>query len=674
MKKTTLLVIVSVILAMSSGKAATVNFESGPLRYTIDTESATAEVTGLAKYETIYDLVIPDYIEYNGNQYPVTSIKERAFSSNSYLKGSLTIGNSVTSIGYGAFSVCSGFTGSLTIGNSVTSIGDWAFSLSSGFTGSLTIGDSVTTIGRSAFYGCSGFTGSLTIPNSVTSIGREAFVDCSGFTGSLTIPNLVISIGDLAFCGCSGFTGSLTISNSVTSIGECTFSGCSGFTGSLTIPNSVTSIGMNAFWNCSGFTGSLTIPNSVTSIGMSAFWNCSGFTGSLTIGDSVTTIGALAFWDTKFTDVTSLAEKPADAGVSSFNGLYDYPLYVPEESINRYKNATAWENFEYINPISISVTSISLNKSELELFVGEEETLIATLEPESSTAEVIWSVKEEYQNIISVDSEGKVTALAAGEAIVEATAGSVTATCKVTVTPVPASSVTLNVQDITLLVGATDKLTATVSPENVTNKAITWSSDNESIATVDADGNVTAVAVGVANITAKCGDATATCKVTVNPVPASSVTLNVQDITLLVGATDKLTATVSPENVTDPVITWSSDNESIATVDTDGNVTAVAVGVANITATCGDVTATCKVTVNPVSASSVTLNVRDITLLVGATDKLTATVSPENVTDKVITWTSDNESIATVDADGNVTAVSVGVANITATCGYATAT
>ncbi|MDE6037075.1 MAG: Ig-like domain-containing protein, partial [Duncaniella sp.] len=482
------------------------------------------------------------------------------------------------------------------------------------------------------------------------------------------------SIGDYAFNDCSGFTGSLTIGNSVVSIGDWAFTRCSGFTGSLTIPNSVTSIESGAFYGCSGLTGSLTIPNSVTSIGESAFCNCSGFTGSLTIGNSVTTIGNWAFQGTKFTAVTSLAEKPAEAKSYTFYGLYDSPLYVPEESINRYKNATEWKKFKYINPISISATSISLNKSELVLYVGEEETLIATLEPESSTAEVIWSVKEEYQNIISVDSKGKVTALAAGEAIVEAKAGTVSATCKVTVNPVPASSVTLNVQDITLLVGATDKLTATVSPENVTDKAIAWSSDNEAIATVDADGNVIAVAVGVANITATCGSVSATCKVTVNPVPASSVTLNVQDITLLVGATDKLTATVSPENVTNPVITWSSDNEAIATVDADGNVTAVAVGVANITATCGDVTATCKVTVNPVPVSSVTLNVQDITLLVGATDKLTATVSPANVTDKVITWTSDNESIATVDADGKVTAVAVGVANITATCGNVSAT
>ena len=527
----------------------------------------------------------------------VTSIGVQAFYGCSGFTGSLTIPNSVTTIEREVFYGCSEFTGSLTIPNSVTSIGQGAFYRCSGFTGSLTIPNSVTSIGERAFQYCSGFTGSLTIPNSVTTIGSRVFADCSGFTGSLTIPNSVTSIGGYAFGNCSGFTGSLTIPNSVTTIESGAFQFCSGFTGTLTIGNSVTTIGYRAFYECSGFTGSLTIGNSVTTIEREAFGNCSGFTGSLTIGNSVTTIGYGAFDDTKFTAVTSLAEKPADASGLSFYGLYDSPLYVPKESITEYKNATGWKNFKYINPISISATSISLNKSELVLNIGEEETLIATMEPESSTAEVIWSVKEEYQNIISVDSEGKVTALAAGEAIVEATAGGVTATCKVTVNPVTASSVTLNVQDITLLVGATDKLTATVSPENVTNPVITWSSDNESIATVDAEGNVTAVAVGVANITAICGDVTAICKVTVNPVPASSVTLNVQDITLLVGATDKLIATVSPENVTNPVITWASDNESIATVDADGNVTAIAVGVANITAKCGDVSATCKVTV-----------------------------------------------------------------------------
>ncbi len=161
-----------------------------------------------------------------------------------------------------------------------------------------------------------------------------------------------------------------------------------------------------------------------------------------------------------------------------------------------------------------------------------------------------------------------------------------------------ASEILLSVEDMTLLVGQSDKLSATVQPDNVTDKTITWTSDNAAVATVDEDGTVTAVSVGVANITATCGTATATCKVTVNPVTASEILLSVEDMTLLVGQSDKLSATVKPDNVTDKAVTWTSDNTAVATVDEDGTVTAVSVGVANITATCGSATATCKVTVN----------------------------------------------------------------------------
>ena len=135
------------------------------------------------------------------------------------------------------------------------------------------------------------------------------------------------------------------------------------------------------------------------------------------------------------------------------------------------------------------------------------------------------------------------------------------------------------------------------------------------------------------------------------------IILSTQDLELFVGDKEKITATVLPENTTDKTVTWTSDNETIAAVSADGTVTAVSVGIANITATCGDATATCKVTVNPVSASGITLSAQDMILLVGQTDKLTATVLPENTTDKTVTWTSDNETIAAVSADGTVTAV-----------------
>ena len=738
-----------------SSWSAIVTVDKDNIRYTVDLETNEAEVYGpVSSSTTITNLVIPDYIEYEEAQIPVTSIRDYAFSSNKNLRGSLTIGDNVQTIGERAFASCSGFNSSLTIGDNVQTIGNYAFYSCSGFTGSLTIGDNVLTIGEFAFEDCSGFKGSLTIGDNVRTIGDRAFDGCSGFTGPLRIPMSVYSIGELAFRNCKSLTGSLTIPNSVLIMGEgafehcssfngsliipdfideipaATFIGCSGFTGNLNIPDNVRNIGAYAFSDCSGLTGSLTIGDNVQSIGNSAFSHCSGFTGSLTIGDNVQSIGNSAFsYCSGFTGELIIPESVKEIGSGCFascdklsslvitssntvinyqafqcHGLetitclgtippkciygaigsmkveyvfspiiYDKPLYVPAESINLYKNATEWEKFKYINPISIEATAISLNKTELNLLIGQEEILIATLTPEDATTEIVWST-DDSNSIISVDQNGKVTALAVGEATVKATAGDVSATCKVTVNPVVASSITLNVQDMTLLVGQSDKLTATVTPENTSDKTIAWKSDNEAIAPVGTDGTVTAVSVGVANITATCGEATATCKVTVNPVVASSVTLNVQDMTLLVGQSDKLTATVTPENTTDKTVTWKSDNEAVATVGTDGTVTAVSVGTANITATCGEATATCKVTVNPVAASSVTLNVQDMTLLVGQTDKLTATVTPENTTDKTITWKSDNEAVATVGTDGTVTAVSVGVANITATCGKATAT
>ena len=228
----------------------------------------------------------------------------------------------------------------------LTTIAENAFEYCSNLSGSLYIPDSVSSIGWRAFSGCSGFTGSLTIPNSVTSIGVEAFFGCRGFNGNLTIPNSVTTIGHFAFAGCSGFTGSLTIPNSVTSIGADAFFGCSGFNGNLTIPNSVTSIGASAFSGCSGFNGNLTIPNSVTSIDAYAFRGCSGFNGNLTIPNSVTSIGAFAFADCSgFSELMMFGTIPPTLGSSAFNES-DFPIYVPYESLNDYKTATIWSDYE----------------------------------------------------------------------------------------------------------------------------------------------------------------------------------------------------------------------------------------------------------------------------------------------------------------------------------------
>ena len=306
----------------------------------------------------------------------VTSIGDRAFDQCSGLT-SVTIPNSVTTIGEEVFGNCSRLNSVIvdknngtydsrdncnaiiktstnklivgckntTIPNSVTSIGDRAFYGCSELT-SVTIPNSVTSIGESAFYGCSGLTSAI-IGNSVKSIGESAFDSCSGLT-SVTIGNSVKSIGEGAFRYCSGLT-SVTIPNSVTFIGEDAFSDCSGLT-SVTIGNSVTSIGQEAFCGCSGLT-SVTIPNAVISIGYGAFSDCSGLT-SVTIGNSVTSIGEIAFYGCSgLTKLVSLAVKPPSCGYEALRDIDKTAcrLFVPEESVNKYKTADQWEEFLYIS-------------------------------------------------------------------------------------------------------------------------------------------------------------------------------------------------------------------------------------------------------------------------------------------------------------------------------------
>jgi len=164
---------------------------------------------------------------------------------------------------------------------------------------------------------------------------------------------------------------------------------------------------------------------------------------------------------------------------------------------------------------------------------------------------------------------------------------------------VAVSSVSLDKTSLSLTEGESATLAATVKPDNATNKTVTWSSSNASVASVDASGKVTAVAEGTATITAKAGDKTATCTVTVKKkvVAVSSVSLDKTSLELTVGETATLVATVIPDRATEKTVSWSSSSSSVATVDASGKVTAVAKGTATITAKAGGKTAICTVTV-----------------------------------------------------------------------------
>uniref|UniRef100_UPI001A9A580C Ig-like domain-containing protein n=1 Tax=Clostridium akagii TaxID=91623 RepID=UPI001A9A580C len=194
-----------------------------------------------------------------------------------------------------------------------------------------------------------------------------------------------------------------------------------------------------------------------------------------------------------------------------------------------------------------------------------------------------------------------------------------------TPTPVPfinnitnVASVALNKPTDTLTVGSTDTLTATVSPSNATNKAVTWTTSDSKVVSVDTTGKITAVSAGAATITATTADGnkTGTCTVTVNNivvVPVTSVVLNKTTDALIIGNSDLLVATVVPSNATNQAVAWSSSNPAVAEVDATGKVTAVSAGTSNITATTvdGAKTSTCAITVvNPsiVSIDDITTN------------------------------------------------------------------
>lgn len=320
----------------------------------------------------------------------------------------------------------------------------------------------------------------------------------------------------------------------------------------------------------------------------------------------------------------------------------------------------------------VKVTEITLNATEATVNKGETYALAvnAVLPDDAENKTVTWS--SDNTAVATVDTDGVVSGVAGGTANITATANDgsgVSATCAVTV-QVAVDGVAVTPSTAEVLVGGTVDLTATVSPDEATNKNVTWTSSDDAIATV-ADGTVTGVAVGTATITATTedGSKTATCDVTVNPVAVTGVSLDKTSGTLEVGRTETLTATVTPSNATHPEVTWSSDDEAVATV-ADGVVTAVAEGTATITVTTtdGGFTDTYDVSVIPVAVTGVSLDKSSAGMIVSG-DSLTliATVLPDDAANKNVSWTSSNPSVADVDASGTVTALAEGTATITVT-------
>ena len=245
-----------------------------------------------------------------------------------------------------------------------------------------------------------------------------------------------------------------------------------------------------------------------------------------------------------------------------------------------------------------------------------------------------------------------------------------------TTTTVDVEKVSLNKSATTLTEGESETLTATITPSNATgDKTVKWSSSNEAVAAVDSNGKVTAKKAGTAVITATSSNGkTAGCTVTVKQkeIAITGISLNKSTTSLTEGESETLTATITPSNATgDKTVKWSSSNEAVAAVDSNGKVTAKKAGTAVITATSSNgKTAGCTVTVKQkeIAITGISLNKSTTSLTEGESETLTATITPSNATgDKTVKWSSSNEAVAAVDSNGKVTAKKAGTAVITAT-------
>lgn len=304
---------------------------------------------------------------------------------------------------------------------------------------------------------------------------------------------------------------------------------------------------------------------------------------------------------------------------------------------------------------------VEITECKVTLEVGDNVELTCIVSPD---ARVEWSSDDED---VATVSNGRVTAVGAGEATITAAAGDSADTCSVTVEEPAAepkvTGITVTPATLDLTVGDTETLSAEVAADEGADTTVTWSSSDSGVATVK-DGKVTAAGPGSATITAKAGDQEDTCEVTVSAKEPAAVSITVAPakLSLIVGESDTLAAATVPEG---QAVSWTSSDDKIASVS-GGKVTAVAKGTATITASVeveGQTkSAACEVTVSEAAAVP-TLSKTSLTLPLKDSETLTVANAPSGAS---ISWQSSKTAVATVSSSGKVTAVAAGTATITA--------
>ena len=475
---------------------------------------------------SLAEIAIPD---------SVTSIGGSAFSGCTSL-AEIAIPDSVTSIGDSAFSGCTSLA-EIVIPDSVTSIGGFAFSGCTSLS-KVKLSKNLTKIEGDTFSGCTSLT-EITIPDSVTEIrcnlGLGAFSGCTSLS-KVDLPKNLTMIDEYTFSGCTSLT-EIDIPDSVTSIGRFAFSGCTSLS-KVDLPKTLTTIEAGTFRDCTSLK-EIVIPDSVTSIGGSAFSNCISLE-SITIGSGVESLGDE--WIASCRRLENITVSPENKTYSSVDGvlfnkdkseLLAYPIgnkrssYTIPDGVEKI-GKKAFYGCRYIESLTIPVSVAEIEASALgncydirtinylgtreqwkEVVIGADNYMFALVNvrcADDSQCRHVWGEWEVVEEA-TYEKDGlerRVCSL-----------------CNIEETRaipklVRASAIELSESEKTVFVGDTFTITATVKPEDAFNRTVTWSSSDPSIATVDENGTVTAIAKGEAIITAESADGVkAECKVTV---------------------------------------------------------------------------------------------------------------------------------------------------------------
>lgn len=606
-----------------------------------DTETAIVEDSKFFGECYKGDIVIPQFvIDKKGQKYEVTAIDDKCFYECEQLT-SITFPESINSLGVNCVCNCPNLK-SVKFPSKVKKLaltnGCFANAIN---LETLTLPEGLVSIGPSCFQYCYKLS-NVVIPEGVKNIDDKAFQYCEELR-SITLPQSISSIGSKCFWYCASLA-SIKFSNRADSltIGEYGFKGCVNLV-SVSLPDGTISLGDNCFQECSGLTD-ITLPNTLASLGELCF-HSTGLT-SVTLPESLTNIGKDCFLSCK--NLLNFVWPKSVPFVSDycFDDCENLScVFLPEGVTSLGRGCFDCQNLRYVTlPSTLSVIGDYPFGSDKKLDI----VLLAKTPPTWNLGFYDYRIfvpqesLEEYKRVSPWNTHD----LYCG---------------------IPVYRTTLP-SDLTMTKTETTKLSYEIEPRNAQCKTFTWSSDNPKVASVDKDtGGITALAQGktIVYLEIDGGDLGGYywqgINITVQPLKVNDITID-KEISLACNQRIRVEPKIAPELADDKTLSWASEDESIATVTQEGVVKGVNVGTTNITATAKDgsgVSATCKVTVNPVT---INLSTNTINLQKGSEYvEQTATVLPENYEHKDVVWTTSGNGVTSVDKNGHITANKPGV-------------